>query len=95
MWRPLVLAVVFLAGAGCSLVATFDDESQPCELNAPAGQECKEGYRCVLTSPEAGLCKRLDGTSPEDGGSDDAGAADAGAVEDAGSADDAGVDAGP
>ncbi len=50
-------------GAGCTALTQFDPESQPCELNAPVGQQCLAGFECVAT-PDGGLCRHVDGGTP-------------------------------
>jgi hypothetical protein len=57
--RLLLLALTF---SGCTCLTQFDPDSQPCEPNAPVGQQCLSGFQCVAgTQPDAGVCRRLDG----------------------------------
>lgn len=82
--RALLLAALAAVGAGCSLLTSFDPESQPCDPHATReADKCLPGYACV-----GGLCKSADGgvAGPGDAGASDAGARDAGA-RDAGAAD--------
>ena len=53
-----ILLSVFLSG--CTCLTQFEPNSQPCELNAPIGQQCLTGYECRATTPDAGICKRPD-----------------------------------
>ncbi len=57
----LVLAVI---ASGCVCLTQFDPESQHCETNAPAGQQCLAGYECRTDGADGGLCKRVDAGMP-------------------------------
>ncbi len=56
------LTLLALAASACSLATQFDPESQPCDLAAPAAQQCLTGFHCV-----DGVCKKGDTL---DGGAD-------------------------
>jgi hypothetical protein len=54
-----VLLFVLMVSQGCTCLTQFDPNSQPCELNAPPGQQCAGNFECVVTGPDAGLCKQI------------------------------------
>lgn len=87
------ILIIGLFVAGCTALTPFDPESQPCELNAPPGEQCITGYACVATTNDGGICKHFGGGETDAGGGVDAGQIDAGGF-DAGAVD-SGVDAGP
>lgn len=60
MTRTGILFVVLaLAGAGCSFITPFDDESQPCDPGASPEDECLPTYYCVREGqPDGGICKK-------------------------------------
>lgn len=60
--KYLALVLGLLLG-GCTALTRFDDEGQPCELAAPAGQQCLAGYECQ-TSSDGGVCRKADAGTP-------------------------------
>lgn len=60
----LLLLTVALAGIGCSFLAPFGEESQPCEPNVTPEQECSPAFECIREGqPDGGICKRRDAGS--------------------------------
>ena len=58
-----LLLLVMLPLGGCSVLTKFDE--QPCELNAPVGQQCLAGYECVtLDGGTESVCRTLDAGTP-------------------------------
>lgn len=54
------LLLFMMLGSGCSCLTQFDPESQPCELNAPAGTQCLSGYACrTIEGADGGICKKV------------------------------------
>lgn len=54
-----VLAAVLFTGllaTGCTLLTSFDQNTQACDEKAPAGQQCLPGHSCV-----SGICRAGDG----------------------------------